>query len=121
MSREIAVLVKDDFTKEPADETLFFGFERTSYRIDLTTANAGEFRALMRRYVAVAEEVLELEPDTRVSSLTGKREYNRAMREWAPAHGFEEPHKLAKGGYYYSRQLQEAFDAAVKSGEVTLG
>jgi hypothetical protein len=119
VSRELAVLIKDDFTGEPADTTLYFGLDRTNFRIDLTDEHARKFREFMLTYAEVATEVPALEEPERVTPAASKREYNRLMREYASREGMEAP-RLNKGGYYYSKELQAKFAAAVEAGEVKL-
>ena len=51
------VVVIDDLDKESiADETIEFAFEGTVYVLDVTTANAKQFRETMARYIAASHD-----------------------------------------------------------------
>lgn len=58
MAKETTVLIKDDFDlAQDAAETIPFSFEGRDYTIDLSTANAKEFREIMSQYTGVGTRV----------------------------------------------------------------
>jgi hypothetical protein len=58
MARKVQVILSDDLDENlPADETVSFSLDGTSYEIDLAEKNAKELRDAFSRYVSAARKV----------------------------------------------------------------
>ena len=58
MARKVQVILSDDLDENlPADETVSFSLDGTSYEIDLAEKNATELREVFSRYVSAARKV----------------------------------------------------------------
>ena len=58
MARKVQVILSDDLDENlPADETVSFSLDGTSYEIDLAEKNAKELRDVFSRYVSAARKV----------------------------------------------------------------
>src|SRR3954469_23730110 len=58
MARKVQVILSDDLDENlPADETVSFSLDGTSYEIDLAEKNAAELRDVFSRYVSAARKV----------------------------------------------------------------
>ena len=54
MAQRTQITITDDIDGSPAERTISFGVDGTSYEIDLSAAHAEEFREAMRPFIAVA-------------------------------------------------------------------
>jgi Lsr2 len=97
MARKVQVILSDDLDENlPADETVSFSLDGTSYEIDLAEKNAKELREVFSRYVSAARKVGR---GGRSSSGSGggarsrgtggrmDREQAGAIRDWARKNG----------------------------------
>ncbi len=57
MVQKVNIVLVDDIDGSPADETVTFGVDGTSYEIDLTAANAAKLRDAIGLYVGHARKV----------------------------------------------------------------
>ncbi|MBT2501596.1 Lsr2 family protein [Curtobacterium sp. ISL-83] len=116
MAQKVTVQLVDDLDDSPITpgegRTLEFGFDGSSYEIDLTNDNVDKFREAISDYVAAARKV----SGRRTSGATGapkaapKRgnsEELAKIREWAKENGYE----VSTRGRI-STQVQEAYAAA---------
>ncbi|HYO35657.1 MAG TPA: Lsr2 family protein [Geodermatophilus sp.] len=98
MARKVQVILSDDLDEDvPADETVSFSLDGTSYEIDLSEKNAGELRDAFSRYVQAARKVGRGSGNGRASGggrsrATGgggrmDREQAGAIRDWARKNG----------------------------------
>ena len=55
--KEFFVILRDDFTGEPADVTVQFAWDGVTYEIDLTQAHADELAIVLAPYIEVARRV----------------------------------------------------------------
>ncbi len=93
MARKVQVILSDDLDEDvPADETVSFSLDGTSYEIDLSEKNAKEMRDAFSRYVHAARMVGRGGGGGRASGggrsrATGggrmDREQAGAIRDWA--------------------------------------
>ena len=95
MAQKVQVLLTDDLDGSEAQETIAFGFEGSSYEIDLNKKNAEALRKAMEKYVGAARK------SGRSGSSTGRgrsarapgrqdRDYNpKEVRSWAESQGIE--------------------------------
>lgn len=96
MARKVQVILSDDLDENlPADETVSFSLDGTSYEIDLADKNAKELRDTFARYVSAARKVGR---GSRGASGGGRsratggggrmdREQAGAIRDWARKNG----------------------------------
>ncbi len=96
MARKVQVILSDDLDENlPADETVSFSLDGTSYEIDLAEKNAKELRDVFSRYVSAARKVgrggrsSSGGSGTRGRGTGGRmdREQAGAIREWARKNG----------------------------------
>ena len=96
MARKVQVILSDDLDENlPADETVSFSLDGTSYEIDLAEKNAKELRDVFSRYVSAARKVgrggrsSSGGGGTRGRGTGGRmdREQAGAIREWARKNG----------------------------------
>lgn len=91
---ETIVTLTDDLDGGKADQTVVFGFDGTSYEIDLSKRNANAFEKVLRPYVAAARKAGRSTRTARArrpqtSSSGSRRRDLAAIREWAKAAGLE--------------------------------
>jgi len=83
MAQKVQVILVDDVDGGSADETIRFAFEGASYEIDLSSAHASEFRAVVEPWTRAGRKV---------SGRTGGRPVSNGdtskIRAWAKSSGF---------------------------------
>ncbi len=100
MARKVQVILSDDFDDDvPADETVTFALDGTTYEIDLSDKNATEMREVFAKYVGAARKVAGRgrasgggrSKATGGGSGAGRmdREQAGAIRDWARKNGHE--------------------------------
>ena len=100
MARKVQVILSDDLDENlPADETVSFSLDGTSYEIDLAEKNATELREVFSRYVSAARKVGRGGRSSggsgggggRGRSTGGRmdREQAGAIRDWARKNGHQ--------------------------------
>jgi len=91
MARKVHVVLEDDISGGPADETLYFGLDGVTYEIDLSEANARALRDALSTYVASGRKVQSHRgprgPRGRNNRPTSDRPGQ--IREWARANGIQ--------------------------------
>ncbi|SFP18854.1 Lsr2 protein [Geodermatophilus dictyosporus] len=96
MARKVQVILSDDLDEDlPADETVSFSLDGTSYEIDLSEKNAKELRDTFSRYVQAARKVgrgggrASGSGRSRATGGGGRmdREQAGAIRDWARKNG----------------------------------
>jgi hypothetical protein len=96
MARKVQVILSDDLDEDvPADETVSFSLDGTSYEIDLSDKNAEEMRDALSRYVQAARKVgrgggrASGAGKSRATGGGGRmdREQAGAIRDWARKNG----------------------------------
>ena len=116
MARKVQVILSDDLDENlPADETVSFSLDGTSYEIDLSEKNAEELRNAFSRYVQAARKVgrgsgrASGGGRSRATGGGGRmdREQAGAIREWARKNG----HEVSDRGRIPA-SVVEAFEAA---------
>lgn len=90
MARKVQVVLEDDIHGGPADETVYFALDGTTYEIDLSDANARALRDALSLYVAHARKV----SGARAPRPTGRKRAATTdrpgqIRAWARAQGIE--------------------------------
>jgi nucleoid-associated protein Lsr2 len=88
MATRTIVTMHDDLTDEAADTTVSFGLDGRDYEIDLTDANAEEFREMLDTYIAAGRKVGGTRRRRRGASPLADVD-PKAVRAWAAAKGYE--------------------------------
>jgi hypothetical protein len=113
MARKVQVILSDDLDENlPADETVSFSLDGTSYEIDLADKNAKELRDVFSRYVSAARKVGRGGRSSgggRGRSTGGRmdREQAGTIRDWARKNG----HAVSDRGRIPA-SVVEAYEAA---------
>jgi nucleoid-associated protein Lsr2 len=116
MARKVQVILSDDLDEnQPADETVSFSLDGTSYEIDLSEKNAEELRNAFSRYVQAARKVgrgsgrASGGGRSRATGGGGRmdREQAGAIRDWARKNG----HAVSDRGRIPA-SVVEAYEAA---------
>ncbi|TYP84805.1 histone-like nucleoid-structuring protein Lsr2 [Blastococcus xanthinilyticus] len=116
MARKVQVILSDDLDENlPADETVSFALDGTSYEIDLAEKNAAELRDAFARYVSAARKVgrgagrASGGGRSRATGGGGRmdREQAGAIRDWARKNG----HAVSDRGRIPA-SVVEAYEAA---------
>ncbi len=115
MARKVQVILSDDLDESlPADETVSFSLDGTSYEIVLAEKNAKEMRDALSRYVSAARKVGRggggrASGGSRGRSTGGRmdREQAGAIRDWARKNG----HAVSDRGRIPA-SVVEAYEAA---------
>ncbi|UFU15982.1 Lsr2 family protein (plasmid) [Curtobacterium sp. C1] len=112
MAQKITTTLVDDLTGEAIEDgsgkTVQFGFDGSTYEIDLTDENADKLREAYADYVAAARKTSGRSTRTRTSS-SGRTDPDELakIREWAAANG----HEVAARGRI-SQAVRDAYAAA---------
>jgi hypothetical protein len=85
MAQKVQVVLIDDIDGGPADETLTFAVDGTSYVIDLSAANAARLRNAMAPFVGHARKVTGRSGARRARSAGGGK--SAEIRAWARERG----------------------------------
>jgi hypothetical protein len=113
MARKVQVILSDDLDENlPADETVSFSLDGTSYEIDLADKNAKEMRSAFSRYVSAARKVgrgNRASTGSRGRATGGRmdREQAGAIRDWARKNG----HAVSERGRIPA-SVVDAYEAA---------
>jgi hypothetical protein len=87
MAQKVQVVLVDDLDGGPADETVSFALDGTTYEIDLSAANAAALRNSVARFVAHARKAGR----PALANRRGRRGNERPaqIRAWAREQGIE--------------------------------
>ena len=97
----------DDLDGSTAAGTVTFGFDGTSYEIDLSKANARAFEKALKPYVDAARRVRGSRARTSTRGRSnGKRDLG-AIRAWASQNGYD-----VSGRGRVARAVMDAYDSA---------
>ena len=86
MAQKVTVVLEDDLTGGPADETVRFAVDGTGYEIDLSAKNAAAFGKLLAPYLEHARKAGRAQP-RRPGRATSSRQRSGDIRAWAKEHG----------------------------------
>ncbi len=92
MARKVHVVLEDDISGGPADETLYFGLDGVTYEIDLSEENARALRDALSAYVANGRRVQgQRGPRGSRGGRGGRGGSDRPgqIREWARSRGIQ--------------------------------
>jgi nucleoid-associated protein Lsr2 len=86
MAQKVTVVLEDDLTGGPADQTIRFAFEGTDYEIDLNAKNPATFSGQLAPYIAHARPAGRAQPH-RPGRAAASRQRSGDIRAWAKEHG----------------------------------
>ena len=90
MAQKVNVTLVDDLTGEPADESVSFGLDGTSFVIDLSIKNAKSLRDALAPYVASARRDNGRRAKGRAAAATSpNRQRTQEIRAWARKKGIK--------------------------------
>jgi hypothetical protein len=84
--QKVTVVLEDDLTGGPAEQTIQFAFEGTDYEIDLNAKNAAAFNKQLAPYVEHARRAGRAQPRRSGRTAAG-RQRSGDIRAWAKEHG----------------------------------
>jgi len=107
MARKVVTATEyiDDLDGTSATGTVLFGYEGTSYEIELSRSNAAAFEKAIALYIGHARRVTPSR--RRGSSRRGVEPDLAAVRQWAQAHGYQ----VSQRGRV-AREVLDAYRAA---------
>jgi hypothetical protein len=86
MAQKVTVVLEDDLTGGPAEQTVRFAFDGIDYEIDLNAKNATAFGKQLAPYIASARRSGRAQPRRPGRIATG-RQRGGDIRAWAKEHG----------------------------------
>jgi hypothetical protein len=86
MAQKVTVVLEDDLTGGPAEQTVRFAFDGTDYEIDLNAKNAAAFGKQLAPYLEHARKAGRAQP-RRLGRTTANRQRSGDVRAWAKEHG----------------------------------
>jgi hypothetical protein len=86
MAQKISIVLEDDLTGGPAEQTIRFAFDGTDYEIDLNAKNAAKFSKQLAPYVEHARRAGRAQP-RRPGRTAAHRQRSGDIRAWANEHG----------------------------------
>jgi Lsr2 len=86
MAQKVSVVLEDDLTGAPAEQTIRFTFDGTDYEIGLNAKNAATFRKQLAPYIEHARRAGRAQPRRPVRA-TANRQRSGDIRVWAKEHG----------------------------------
>ncbi len=109
MAQRVSVLLVDDLDGNPAEETVSFALDGSTYEIDLTSSNAAKLRESLAPWIGHARRSGARRSSSRsvTRAAGGKRRNLSAIREWARENGYT----VSDRGRI-SSEIQAAYDKA---------
>jgi len=86
MAQKVTVVLEDDLTGGPAEQTVRFAFEGTDYEIDLSAKNAAAFGKQLAPYIESARKAGRV-PASRPGRIAANRQRSGDIRAWAKERG----------------------------------
>lgn len=86
MVQKVSVVLEDDLTGGPAEQTVRFAFDGTDYEIDLNARNAAAFGKQLAPYLEHARRAGRAQP-RRSGRTAGSRQRSADIRAWAKERG----------------------------------
>jgi len=86
MAQKVTVMLEDDLTGGPAEQTVRFAFEGTDYEIDLNAKNAAAFGEQLAPYLEHARRTGRAE-GRRPGRAAANHQHSGDIRAWAKEHG----------------------------------
>ena len=110
MAQKVHVILEDDLTGGPADETVRFGLDGKFYEIDLSAENATQLRDAVRPFVDKARRVqADKRAKTRRATASQRNGETPQIRAWAQENGYSvsargRVHQHIKDAYYAAQK-----------------
>lgn len=110
MAQKVKIILEDDLTGGPAEETIQFGLDGKNYEMDLSTENAARLREAVRPF---AEKAREVQVGKRGKSKKGGNPQpdgeTPKIRAWAQENGYTisargRVHQHTKDAYYAAQK-----------------
>jgi hypothetical protein len=86
VAQKVTVVLEDDLTGGPAEQTIRFAFEGSDYEIDLNAKNAAKFSKQLAPYLEYARRAGRAQP-RRPGRTADGRQRSGDIRAWANEHG----------------------------------
>src|SRR5690348_4293563 len=86
MAQKVTVVLEDDLTGGPAEQTVRFTFDGTDYEIDLNAKNSAAFGKQLAPYLEHARRAGRAQPRRGGRTSVG-RQRSGDIRAWAKEHG----------------------------------
>ncbi len=86
MAQKVTVVLEDDLTGGPAEQTIRFAFGGTDYEIDLNAKNAATFSTQLASYLEHARRADRAQA-RRAGRTAASRQRSGDIRAWAKEHG----------------------------------
>jgi Lsr2 len=86
VAQKVTVVLEDDLTGGPAEQTIRFAFEGSDYEIDLNAKNAAKFSKQLAPYLEYARRAGRAQP-RRPGRTAAGRQRSGDIRAWANEHG----------------------------------
>ena len=86
MAQKVTVILEDDLTGGPAEQTIRFAFEGTGYEIDLNATNAAKFSEQLAPYLEHARRAGRAHA-RRPGRTAANRHRSGDIRAWAHEYG----------------------------------
>ena len=86
MAQKVTVVLEDDLSGGPAEQTVRFAFEGIDYEIDLSAKNAAAFGKQLAPYLEHARRAGRA-PSRRPGRTAAGRQRSGDIRAWAKEHG----------------------------------
>jgi nucleoid-associated protein Lsr2 len=86
MAQKVTVVLEDDMTGGPAEQTIRFAFEGTDYEIDLNAKNAAKFRKQLAPYLEHGRQTGRAQA-RRPQRTAANRQRSGDIRAWAHERG----------------------------------
>jgi len=83
VAQKVTVVLEDDLTGGPAEQTIRFAFDGTDYEIDLNAKNAAKFSKQLAPYLEHARPAGRAQPRRPAAN----RQRSGDIRAWAKEHG----------------------------------
>jgi len=85
--QKVSLVLEDDLTGGPADQTIRFAFDGTDYEIDLNAKNAAAFGKQLAPYLEHARRAGRAAASRRSGRTAAGRQRSGDIRAWANEHG----------------------------------
>ncbi|MEU4208370.1 histone-like nucleoid-structuring protein Lsr2 [Rothia terrae] len=112
MAQKVKIILEDDLTGGPAEETVQFGLDGKRYEMDLCAENAAKLREAVRPFADKARRVPTKKRNKTQQRVTARPEGETPkIRGWAQKNGYT----VSTRGRIH-QHIKDAYYAAQKSG-----
>lgn len=110
MAQKVKIILEDDLTGGPAEETIQFGLDGKNYEMDLSIENAARLREAVRPFAEKARRVqADKRAKTRRATASQRNGETAQIRAWAQENGYSvsargRVHQHIKDAYYAAQK-----------------